>query len=160
MLHCCHRQFLLLGLVKLESNHTIFKSTPLQGIWNPTIGRLFCVFGDIRLVFCCEAPTPYSIVISTLKYPKKDSIASKVDMKLPFAMLLMTPHMAQIKFFPNFCWISKTTFAQLCTWNYMQLLLWRVAFIIDQPSYTYSLQVNELMYIKKTNKACEELQQL
>jgi hypothetical protein len=33
---------------------------------------------------------------------KKNSIESKVDMKLPFAMLLMTPYMAQINFFPKF----------------------------------------------------------
>jgi hypothetical protein len=37
-----------------------------------------------------------------MNYQKKDAIESKVDVKLPFVMLLMTPHMAQIKFFPNF----------------------------------------------------------
>jgi hypothetical protein len=38
--------------------------------------------------------------IKLLKKRKKDSIESKVDMKLPFAMLnLMTPYMVQIIFF-------------------------------------------------------------
>jgi hypothetical protein len=36
--------------------------------------------------------------------------------------------------------------------NYTQLLLWRVDFITNWASYAYSLQVNELMYVKKTNK--------
>jgi hypothetical protein len=40
------------------------------------------------LVFCCEEPTPHSIVKSILNYLKKDSVESKVDMKPPFAMLL------------------------------------------------------------------------
>jgi hypothetical protein len=52
--------------------------------------------------FCCEAPTPHSNVKSVLNYKKKDSIESKVDLKPPFAMLLMTPYMVQINFFPNF----------------------------------------------------------
>jgi hypothetical protein len=52
--------------------------------------RLYRVFGGKSLVFCCEAPTPYSIVKSMLNYQKKDSIDSKVDVKPPFAMLLMT----------------------------------------------------------------------
>jgi hypothetical protein len=54
------------------------------------------------LVFCCESPTPHSIAKSILNYKKKDSIESKVDVKPSFAMLLMTPYMAQINFFPNF----------------------------------------------------------
>jgi hypothetical protein len=54
------------------------------------------------LVFCYEAPTPRSIVEFILNYEKKDSMKSKVDMKVPFAMLLRTLYMAQIKFFPNF----------------------------------------------------------
>jgi hypothetical protein len=52
--------------------------------------------------FCCEAPTPNSILKSILNYQKKDHIESKVDLKLPFAMLLMTFYMAQINFFLNF----------------------------------------------------------
>jgi hypothetical protein len=54
------------------------------------------------LVFCCEAPRPYSIVKSILNYIKKDSIESKVDVIPPFAMLLMTPYMTQNNFFPSF----------------------------------------------------------
>jgi hypothetical protein len=54
------------------------------------------------LVFYCETPTPHSIVKSILNYQKTNSIESKVDVKLPFAILLMTPYMAQINFFPNF----------------------------------------------------------
>jgi hypothetical protein len=51
------------------------------------------------LVFCCEAPIPYSIVKSILNYKKKDSFEPKVDVKPSFAMHLMTPYMAQINFF-------------------------------------------------------------
>jgi hypothetical protein len=39
---------------------------------------------------------------SILNYQKEDSIESKVDGKPLFAMLLITPYMAQFKFFPNF----------------------------------------------------------
>jgi hypothetical protein len=78
-----------------------------------------------------------------------------VDGKLPFSILIMTPYMVQINFFPNFYWILKpehTTFTQLYTWNYTQLLWWRVAFIIDRASKACSLQVNEPMYVKKLTK--------
>jgi hypothetical protein len=51
----------------------------------------------MHLVFWCEAPTPYSIVKFVLNYQKKYSIKSKVDVKPPFAMLLVTSYMAQIK---------------------------------------------------------------
>jgi hypothetical protein len=54
------------------------------------------------LGFCYETPTPHSIIKSVLNYPKQNFIESKVDVKPPFAMLLMTPYMAQINFFPNF----------------------------------------------------------
>jgi hypothetical protein len=53
-------------------------------------------------MFYCEAPTPHFIVKSILNYQKQDFIETKVDMKSPFAMLLMTPYMAQINFFPIF----------------------------------------------------------
>jgi hypothetical protein len=69
--------------------------------------------------------------------------------------------MVQIKIFPNFYWILKPkhmTFTQLYTWNYTQLLWWRIAFITDRPSLAYSLQMNESMYVKRTNKACEKAQ--
>jgi hypothetical protein len=52
--------------------------------------------------FCCEAPIPHSIVKSMVNYQKKYTIELKVDMKLPFAMLLMTPYMDQIDFFNKF----------------------------------------------------------
>jgi hypothetical protein len=55
------------------------------------------------LVFCHEVATPHSMIVkSMLNYQKKDSIKSKMGVKPPFAMLLMTPYMAQINFFPNF----------------------------------------------------------
>jgi hypothetical protein len=81
--------------------------------------------------------TAHSIVKSILNYQKKDSIESKVDRKPPFPMLIMTPYIVQINFFPNFYWILKSehmNFTQLYTWNYTQLLWWGVAFIIDRAS--------------------------
>jgi hypothetical protein len=54
------------------------------------------------MVFCCEAPTPYSIVKPILNYQKKDSIDSKVDMNPPFDMLLVTPYGSPNHFFSNF----------------------------------------------------------
>jgi hypothetical protein len=43
----------------------------------------------MRLVFCFEAPTPYSILKPILNYQKKNYIDSVVDVKPPFAMLLL-----------------------------------------------------------------------
>jgi hypothetical protein len=67
------------------------------------------------LVICCKAPTPHSIAKSILNYQKQDSIESMVDKNPPFSMLIMTPYMVQINFFPNFYRLLKfehTTFTQ------------------------------------------------
>jgi hypothetical protein len=42
---------------------------------------------------------------------------------------------------------------------YMKLyiaFMMKVVFISDQASQEYSLQANEFIYVKKTNKACEK----
>jgi hypothetical protein len=75
----------------------------------------------ICLVFCCEASTPHSIVKSILNYQKNNSIESKVDGKPPFSMLIMTPYMVQIDFFPKFLLNFKARTYDFYSTLYMKL---------------------------------------
>jgi hypothetical protein len=87
-----------------------------------------------------------------IKLPIKNSIKSNVDLKPTFAMLLMTPYLAQIKFFPKFSLNFKDWIHELYTKLYWTFLC-NVSFVTNWASHAYSLQVYWAHVHKKTQQS-------